>query len=282
MTIPIVKTFDDFYAHVKKQLPDRKTTPIYRGQPDRHLACVPSIGRTPYGPKAIYKGRDRAHNAEWALYTRFKDLAAPFEPVSIARAGSPAEADWQRLILGRHYGLPTRLLDWTTKPLVALFFAVHGDIRQCKELPCKCGERKKPRSHESCVFLMGKYPSDGIFSVYGLARDHKVPPLYRKKKKKHRNPGFFLPPDVHQRVTVQGSVFSIGSNPRKSVLTEPWLIIPADRRKHILRELAQLGINYATLYPDIDGITKWLAEDSRSWGPEFGVMQPDAVGPPAK
>lgn len=282
MKIPTVQTLDAFLIHARKKKPmNQKTKLLYRGQADRHLGCVPSIGRPPYGPNSIYNGSNRDRCAERSLFVGFKDMSTSLEPESIARAGSSAEADWRRVILARHYGVPTRLLDWTTKPLVALFFAVHGVNRLCKMLPCdRCGEKKKRQVHDACIYLK-EYPSNNLFSVYGLAREHTDPPLYRKKKRMN-DPGFFIPPNIHQRVTVQGSVFSIGSDPTKPVVDEPWLIIPAQQRGGIVRELNMLGINYATLYPDLDGIAKWIAEDSKSWGSEFGVTEPDAVAPPAK
>jgi hypothetical protein len=150
------------------------------------------------------------------------------------------------------------------KPLVALFFAVHGSNQHCEAVPCKrCGGDKKRRDHDAGVYMM-KCPSQYLFSVSGLAREHKHPPMY-KKKRNLRDPGFFIRPDIHHRVAVQGSVFSIASNPRDPVAAKPWTIIRAQHRATILRELDQMGINYATLFPDLEGIGKWLAEAGKSW-----------------
>ncbi len=80
---------------------------VFRGLGDDRFKLIPSVGRRPnYEPAQ-----------ERAVLELFKRRMPEFMP-----DGDLSELD--RLAIAQHHGIPTRLLDWTTNPLVAAYFAV--------------------------------------------------------------------------------------------------------------------------------------------------------------
>jgi hypothetical protein len=267
-------------ASFLKAVQHEPSVALYRGQRDRYWPCVPAIARNPFTKKAIYISKegdeDEPKLVEYSCFTRFREMTASQQPPWLA-FGKQDAYDWRVLVLGQHYGLPTRLLDWTTDPLVALFFATN------ERMPSKCAVFNKRGCCEACgshtqvehdagIFQVTRSLEE-LFSLPSLARRNSKPPDYsfpRGKPGQH-DVGFFIPPDIDRRVSVQGSVLSISSDPMKPVAEDPAFVIPARCRTKIYKELSSLGITYAKLFPDLGGIARWIREVAFTWEEVQGV-----------
>ena len=168
--------------------------------------------------------------------------------------GGNREVGWRALVVAQHHGVPTRLLDWTSNPLVALFFAVEGEAEN---------------GNDSAVHVL---KNTSPFTISGLARDDKNhdAPRYAFDD----NVGVVRPPHISPRVIAQGSVFTIRKDPGEPVRQDVEIRIPAARRAQIVRELDRLDINRKTLFPDMDGISNYLKWACRHWQKVRGIERP--------
>jgi hypothetical protein len=173
---------------------------------------------------------------------------------------------WNWLSLAKHHGLPTRLLDWSFSPLVAMHFAtsdtgkfhldgaiwalnfvqIHGFL---------------PETLQEDLAAEGS----GVITVEILAKAAQS--LEDLEKLSDQDfVLFFEPPSIDGRITNQFALFSMMSRAESSL--ENWIrerpdcwrkiIIPAELKWEIRDKLDQANITERVLFPGVDGLCAWL------------------------
>ena len=108
----VVRTLGELLAEVERLQGTAQGSLWYRGVGNGKYKLVPAL----YRHKKI-KGADDLASLERQLMTRFRQRSLPYHD-------RPLGDDWDALFFMQHYGVPTRLLDWTENPFVAVHFAL--------------------------------------------------------------------------------------------------------------------------------------------------------------
>lgn len=159
--------------------------------------------------------------------------------------------------MGRHYGLLTPLLDWTTSPYVAAFFAFAEEY----------DPKSDPNLKTQRVFCLKRnaIEDDRRYS----APEEGISPL---PVTDFRSLVFFSPlTDENPRLISQAGLFTVSRNEHSIqdwVNThyknhKDWILMQididadAEGQAGLLRRLNQMNINHATLFPDIEGAAQY-------------------------
>jgi len=173
---------------------------------------------------------------------------------------------WYWLSVAQHHGLPTRLMDWTFSPYVAMHFAtaktakfnVDGAIwavnYKCVHDTLPAALREPLDREGSDVFTVDMLAEnvEELDDFDALAEDDFVL--------------FFEPPSIDDRIVNQFALFSVVSNPFTAL--DDWLkerpemyrkiIIPASLKWEIRDKLDQANITERVLFPGLDGLSSWM------------------------
>lgn len=217
---------------------------IFRGQ-SQDYTLLPKIGRK----NLLFDPMEKRGALERKIFDEFKRMACSYEECIHINN----DLDW--LAIAQHYGLPTRLLDWTTNALAALWFAVETDGSN-KESGYVYIYRPNPDDF---------YPVDALHNPLAIENLNFINPRYTNKRLIAQS-GIF---SIHNHIESSDSFIRFDAN--KNLSGDFFKIEIPSSQKFVLRyDVDRCGINRKALFPDLDGLCQHL-----SW---LYFLMPDEVG----
>lgn len=214
----------DAYLQAIKEIPKDRTV-LYRGHAREDWKLQPSVGRM----------KKYEVEKEESIFLKFKMRYHLY-------TNDMPSTDIDTLFLAQHYGLPTRLLDWTDNPLIGLWFA-------CQE----------EQEFDGCVYTI-KAEKDHLqeddrlnFDIFADKKTNFTE--NQEKQADEKNHSLIIPDYTNRRFLNQKGMFLWFKYPDISISKEqlkPSFIISKKHKKDILKELSNIGINEAFVYPDLE------------------------------
>lgn len=252
-----VGSFEDFVAIISKRLEANSQPVWFRGCGRSTYELKPSLYRHPTKTSLV-----DIRDLEKRAMALFKQRSVPY------RSALPSETSWERLFVMQHYGVPTRLLDWTESPFAALFFALSNSV-----------SRNSSPAEDAAVWMFdpltwNKYALRDVTAEAAILTvddpDLKsYEPMADSPRSWSNDPvalfGMYNSPRiVAQRgvFTIAGSslhgmesIFDSDSYPAET-LTK--MVIPNTRIVTLMTAIIRIGYADSVFFPDLDGLAREL------------------------
>lgn len=295
-----IGSFDDYLNTIHKELAangEQKRRFYFRGQSKlakQGYPLTPSVARYPDLNALTLAEREQKECEVLETFSNHLLTYVQHRP----------ENDWEKLAIAQHHGLPTRFMDWTTNPLVALYFAVRqsekdkdgnpvdsavyvlisnpkryadlkrGQLEQVKPIGDAATEPADESAHDAYGdFVIDENKTEDDYdSVLRSAGTELFgesnPDMHQEQPVSYDMPSPFKiaeniiydPPHVSPRIRAQDGVLMACWQPMQELDDKDYLeiIIKHDAHDDIRRRLDQYGVFDKQLFPDLDGIAKWL------------------------
>jgi hypothetical protein len=285
----LIESFEEYLDTVRRELPKGRI--YFRGQSKLVSEGYPlksSIGRYKKLESCTLFERDQTERQVLGVFTHHLLTYVRHLPRN----------DWEALAIAQHHGLPTRFMDWTTNPLVALYFAaretqlddsdkpLNSAVYVLTSEPVRFSELGRPTEDTikpvgdsaTAATTSSAYEDFGVeielaeeaaaFDASKIVLD--APPTEMGKQPAAESPVvspfsinenvIYDPPHVSPRIRAQDGVLLACHQPMRPVEEKDYLEIVIKHEAHddIRRRLDQYGVFDKQLFPDLDGIAKWL------------------------
>lgn len=245
MNDKVINSIGDLISVIKLINPDQNSILWFRGHSDKDWHLIPSVQRENY------------QKSEQSLMNDF------YMRATVSLKEKPSYDNYSGWIsIMQHFGLPTRLLDWSQSPLIAAFFATN--------------EYLKYPQKDACIWVLkpGLLNEFEGFGGYIYPMDAKtvlemIYPAFKPYSSKYRDVGEKIiacyPVENNMRIYTQQSAFTVHNSLKElNSLNVPKLIdrliIPANKKEKIFNELKICGIKLRNIYPDAEHIAEELKE----------------------